>query len=71
MCFLQLKYFLAECCLNFCFCTFAVQFIKTDLAEAIDASILQAIGGYMSMDMLIKGVYAYRNIDLGLDIGIG
>ncbi|EFH70466.1 ARP protein [Arabidopsis lyrata subsp. lyrata] len=33
------------------------EFIKTDLAEAIDASILQAIGGYMSMDMLIKGAF--------------
>ncbi|KAG7599975.1 NAD(P)-binding domain superfamily [Arabidopsis suecica] len=33
------------------------EFIKTDLAEAIDASILQSIGGYMSMDMLIKGAF--------------
>ncbi|CAA0282196.1 unnamed protein product [Arabidopsis thaliana] len=33
------------------------EFIKTDLAEAIDASILESIGGYMSMDMLIKGAF--------------
>lgn len=51
-----------------------MQFIKTDLAEAIDASILESIGGYMSMDMLIKGVYAdYILGVLNLDdiLGIG
>ncbi|WZZ73767.1 hypothetical protein YC2023_085137 [Brassica napus] len=34
----------------------------TDLAEAIGASLLQLIVGYMSIDMLIKGVYAYLTI---------
>ncbi|KAG5388029.1 hypothetical protein IGI04_029570 [Brassica rapa subsp. trilocularis] len=33
------------------------EFIQTDLAEAIGASFLQAIGGYMPMDMLIKGAF--------------
>ncbi|KAL9859546.1 putative short-chain dehydrogenase/reductase SDR, NAD(P)-binding domain superfamily [Arabidopsis thaliana] len=53
---------------------FMLLFIKTDLAEAIDASILESIGGYMSMDMLIKGVYAdYILGVLNLDdiLGIG
>ncbi|KAL0649313.1 hypothetical protein Bca4012_092004 [Brassica carinata] len=33
------------------------EFIQTDLAEAIGASFLQSIGGYMPMDMLIKGAF--------------
>ncbi|XP_010500511.1 PREDICTED: zinc-binding alcohol dehydrogenase domain-containing protein 2 [Camelina sativa] len=33
------------------------EFIKTDLAEGMTASVLQSIGGYMSMDMLIKGAF--------------
>ncbi|EOA39897.1 hypothetical protein CARUB_v10008576mg [Capsella rubella] len=33
------------------------EFIKTDLAEGMTASMLQAIGGFMSMDMLIKGAF--------------
>ncbi|XP_010479454.1 PREDICTED: zinc-binding alcohol dehydrogenase domain-containing protein 2 isoform X2 [Camelina sativa] len=33
------------------------EFIKTDLAEGMTASVLQSIGGFMSMDMLIKGAF--------------
>lgn len=39
-----------------------MQFIQTDLAEKLDVSFLKAIGGYMSMDLLIKGVYTYLTI---------
>lgn len=46
----------AECCLKCWFCTSPVQFIQTELAGAIGDSFLQSLGGYMSMDMLIKGV---------------
>lgn len=33
-----------------------MQFIQTELAGAIGDSFLHSLGGYMSMDMLIKGV---------------
>uniref|UniRef100_A0A1J3FLM3 Zinc-binding alcohol dehydrogenase domain-containing protein 2 n=1 Tax=Noccaea caerulescens TaxID=107243 RepID=A0A1J3FLM3_NOCCA len=33
------------------------EFIQTDLAEKLDVSFLKAIGGYMSMDLLIKGAF--------------
>ena len=45
-----------ECCLKCWFCTCLVQFIQTELAGAIGDSFLHSLGGYMSMDMLIKGV---------------
>ncbi|KAJ4901822.1 hypothetical protein Rs2_15773 [Raphanus sativus] len=34
----------------------------TDLAKAIGDYLLQSIGGYMSMDMFIKSVYAYLTL---------
>ncbi|WZZ57848.1 hypothetical protein YC2023_057955 [Brassica napus] len=40
-----------------------VSITQTDLAEAIGASLLQSIGGgYTSVDMSIKSVYAYLTV---------
>ncbi|VVB00619.1 unnamed protein product [Arabis nemorensis] len=32
-------------------------FIRTDLTEHIDDSVIQSIGGFMSMDLLVKGAF--------------
>ncbi|KAG2241540.1 hypothetical protein Bca52824_096476, partial [Brassica carinata] len=44
-------------CPEFWFLHFCCAVYPTDLAEAIGASFLQSIGGYMPMDMLIKGAF--------------